>query len=98
MKTQDRKFLKPTEALKLLVVDEDDTVHVFKNPNGAMLVGMDMNLESVKKEITSAESVEIGGDACVSMGHGIVVIPKGAKYQSEALFFKHDEKKIKKYL
>lgn len=96
--TGDRHFLKPAEALKLLCINEDNTVHVFKNPNGAMLVGADWSLDSVKKAIIAAKTVEIGGSSCVGMGHGIVVIPKGAKMHSDVLFIKHDGEKMKKYL
>jgi len=90
-----RKLLTVRQALALL--PEGEEVHTFLD-GGRILVGADWSRESVEQLIRSAESCEIGGPACVDMGHGLVVLRKGGKNHGDYVFVKHDEKAIKKYL
>lgn len=90
-----RNFLTPEQAKDLL--PEGKEIHVYHNPNGSMLVGFDVSRKRVLKAIDSAETIEVGGQACMNMKHGIVVIPKDAKLHSEIWFVNHDEEKMKKY-
>jgi hypothetical protein len=89
-----RIALNSQEAIDALNV-QDGYVHSFADCGA--LVGADWELSSVVEAIMKADRVEIGGDACRSMGHGIVVFPKGAKMHSELLFFAHREEVLATY-
>lgn len=57
-----------------MLADGDD-VHVFLNPNG-MLIGADWSRQSVL-DMIRVGAPQIGGDACLSMGHGLVCKHEG---------------------
>lgn len=81
--TEERVFLTPEEAIAML--PEGEYVHTFRNPGG-MLLGADWKRASVEQAIREADQREIAGGMAASMGHGLVLFPKGAEYQSELLF------------
>ena len=71
--SDDQVFLTCEQAVSLLPDGED--VHVFLNPNG-MLVGADWSRQSVLDMLKVGES-QLGGDMCLSMGHGLVCKNEG---------------------
>lgn len=94
-KVEERKFLTVLEALKLL--PKGGEVHTFLNA-GSMLIGADWSRKTLEKTIKEAESREIGGEFCMGMGHGLVVMRKGGTSRGDLVFIKHDEEAIKKFL
>lgn len=88
--------LKPEEALELLDFNSDKSVHTQKQL-GNMFIGADNSYESIKKSLEEAEDIQVGGENCQAMGHGIVIFPKNAKYQSDLLFVAHNKEKIKQF-
>lgn len=96
-KEEPREYLTPTQAWECTDKSDKETVHVFHNPNGAMLIGFDVSVDRIKVAFGQAKSIEIGGEQCLGMGHGIVVTPKGAKFHGDIWFIKHDESALKKY-
>lgn len=93
---EDRIYLTKEQAWSLMAVQEDGHVHTQKQ-SGMMFLGCDWTKDAVEQALDSAETIEIGGENCKAMKHGIVVIPRGVKYQSEILFFEHDEKKLREF-
>lgn len=89
-------FLTKEQALSLMQVQEDGSVHAQKD-GGMVIIGADWGKDSVEDALDTAEIIEIGGKGCRAMGHAIVVIPKNAKYQSEIVFFEHNEDKLKAF-
>lgn len=80
---EERVELTPEEALAML--PEGEMVHTFVNSSGMML-GADWGRESLEEEIRKAERRELAGGMATSMGHGLVLFPKGAQYQRDLLF------------
>lgn len=89
-----RVTLKAEEAIGCL--PEGEVIHVFTNPGG-MLIGADWGRADVVEAIENAEKIEVGGPGCRGMKHGIVVFPKGAKFQSDLYFVESVEDKLKIY-
>lgn len=89
-----RVILRAEEAIGCL--PEGDVIHVFTNPGG-MLIGADWGRADVIEAIENADRIEIGGPGCRGMGHGIVVFPKRAKFQSDLYFVESVEDKLKIY-
>lgn len=71
------------EAVKSLVPNGDDYIHVFMNPGG-MLVGADWSRKEIMKLLETAERIEIGGTGCVGMKHGLAVFGGGRWYFIES--------------
>lgn len=89
MKTGDRRFITPKEAIGLL--NEGDNIHTFRNTTG-MLIGADHSRESIIESINSnPDKIEIGGSACRSMKHGLIVDVDGF------LFIETNEEKLNKF-
>lgn len=85
---EERIFLTTEEALSLLPDNPHSQVQ-----SGFMIIGCDMSKESCRDLFDSAEFVEIGGDTCIGMGHGIVVVKDG-----KADFISHDKDKLNNFL
>lgn len=66
----DKIILTPEQAFKL--IGEQEQVHTFRSGTG-MLIGWDWSMKSLAEAINSAIQIEIGGDQCKAMGHGLVV-------------------------
>lgn len=64
------------EEAKNLLGDVQE-VHVFLNPNSAMLIGADWDRKAIDKLLDSAEKIEIGGDQCRAMKHPLAVFSDG---------------------
>lgn len=80
-----RKIITPAQAIELL--NDGDYIHVFRNPNG-MLLGADWSRQSIIDEINKDGAVlEIGGQQCRAMGHGLVI--------NLSAFVEANEEKIK---
>ena len=88
--------IKKKDVYDLMQPQDDGSVHVFTKP-GFGLVGMDWSKESIKELIEDSEDIQVGGDACRNMSHGIVVYPKGTKLQSELRFIEHNEEKLAEF-
>lgn len=82
--TEQRVELTVDEALAML--PEGDTVHTFRNPGVGMMMGADWNRPAIEEEILRAERRELTGGIAQSMGHGLVLFPKGANHRSDLLF------------
>ena len=89
-----RLFLTLEQALDVLPKSKE--IHCFINA-GFGLVGADWNKKEVEEALKNAETIEIGGQQCKSMGHALVCIPKNAKKQSDLYFFESDKEKIDYY-
>lgn len=87
---EEKKFLTKEQALDCLIV-KDGQVHNFV-PAPFGIVGADWNIEDVKKCLDEAENIEIGGEQCRKIGHGVAVINKENVY-----FFEADNDKLDKY-
>ena len=87
---EERIFLTKEQAMDCLII-KDGQVHNFV-PAPFGVIGADWNIEDVKQCLENAESIEIGGEQCRAMSHGIAVINKENLY-----FFEADNKKLDKY-
>ena len=87
MEKEERKFLTVEQALNCLIVKEQQVHNFILSFFG--LVGADWNIEDVKECLESANSIEIGGEQCRKLGHGIAVI-KG----ENVYFFEADNNKL----
>ena len=77
----------------LYCVGDKEQIHTFINaPFG--LLGADWSREYLVKQLESAEDIQIGGETCRNMGHGIVLFPKGAMKQSDLRFIECDNKRL----
>lgn len=82
----DKRFITPKEAISLL--NEDEQIHTFRNPNG-MLLGCDHSRESIIERLeANPDKIEIGGDTCRRMKHGIILDDDGY------LFIETNEEKL----
>lgn len=67
----ERKFITPEQAISLL--KEAEEIHTFRNPNG-ILIGCDIDRESIIEKLKLySDKIEIGGEACRNLQHGIVL-------------------------
>lgn len=75
------------EALSL--IDEDEYVHTFRNPNG-MLIGADIKRSRIVELINQySDTLELGGEMCKNMKHGLILNDGGY------LFIETNEEKLK---
>lgn len=94
--------MKDNEAVTLTVeqaidcLRDGDEVHVIINGELGNL-GADWQRQSIIAMFQAAEKIEIGGTMCRRSGHGIVVFPKGAKYQSDLYFVECNDDKLAAY-
>jgi len=71
----DKRLITVEEAISLL--NEDERVHTFRDTSG-MLLGADIDRVSLIEILKSnSDKIEIGGEQCRRMKHGIVVNYKG---------------------
>jgi hypothetical protein len=66
-----RRFLTTEEAESLL--PSGDYVHTTRNPATGLFLGADWERPSLIKAFKEAHRIELGGPACMGMGHGILV-------------------------
>ena len=82
MNDDSREFISQDEALKR--IGEKETVHVILNPAVNILIGADWHIDEIKKLLSSSQTIEIGGEHCMNMGHPIAVTRDGEHYFLEA--------------
>ncbi len=83
----DRKFITPEQAINLL--NDSNEIHTFRNPNG-ILVGCDWKRENIIKHLTNnPDKIEIGGETCRLLKHGLIV-----EDNSGFLFIETNEEKL----
>lgn len=87
----ENKYILTTEEALSFMKKRSGSVHC-QIQSGMTFIGADWDEEGVKEELENADKVEIGGPNCIKMGHGIVVFPVNAKYQSDLRFFEHNDK------
>jgi len=87
--TEKRIYLNADQAKSLL--SDQDFIHTFRNPRG-MMIGCDWSKEKLIQAIDEAPEnhIEIGGELCMRMGHGLVI------YIDGPLFVEVDKDQIKK--
>lgn len=95
---QERIYLTVEQVQDLWEENGDGTVHIQKNPQPGMFMGFDRDIESLITEMKEADAIEIGGENCMAMGHGILLFPKGAKYHHELVFIQHNKEKMALFL
>lgn len=66
----DRIILTEKQAKKLIGKRKD--IHTFRSGTG-ILMGCDWSRKSLMEAIANSKLIEIGGDQCKKMGHGLVV-------------------------
>lgn len=71
-KRTDRIYITAEQAISAL--SNDESIHTFRNPRG-MLIGADWSREELVKALQEAgpESIEIGGESCMKMDHGLIL-------------------------
>ena len=89
-----RKELTKEEAIGLL--PDGELVHTFIN-GGFGLVGADWTREDIIDKINTAGRTELTGPMARGTGHGLVIFPPNAKYQSDLLFVETDMEKLEKF-
>lgn len=82
-----------TKEEVLSCLKNNDYVHTFINA-GFGLIGADWSIENLIEKLDNAEDIQIGGESCRAMQHGIVIFPKNAKKQSDLYFVECDDKKL----
>lgn len=87
-------FLTLEQAIDILPKEEQ--IHCFINATFG-LIGADWKKEKVTETLSNADSIVIGGEQCKALGHALVCVPKGAKYQSDLYFFESRVDKIDYY-
>ena len=95
---EEERIYLTVEQVQDLWDENDGYVHIQKNPQAGMLMGFDKNVDTLLEELKEADSIEIGGENCMAMGHGILMFPKGAKYHHELVFIEHDKEKMALFL
>ena len=93
--TADKVYLTAEQAEQCLDI-RDGLVHCFVDAH-PVLLGTEWPIEDVRKALNDAEHIELGGELCRGMGHGIVVFSKNCKYQSDLHFFAHVEDELARY-
>lgn len=89
-----KKELTKEEAIGLL--PDGELVHVFIN--GVFgLVGADWNREDIIDKINTADRTELTGPMARGTGHGLVIFPPNAKYQSDLLFVETEMEKLEEF-
>lgn len=83
----DKLLLTPTQAASLLA--DGKYVHNFIQSSFAF-IGCDYSRSDAIKAFKAAKSIEIGGDGCKSMGHGLAVFDQAGGLS----FFAADKEKV----
>jgi len=87
---QEKIFLTAEQAIGLLSNEED--IHTFRSWTG-ILIGADWSRNELIRSFQSAgnEDIQIGGDQCKAMGHGLVLFTG-----NDPLFIEVDKEKLQK--
>lgn len=85
----EKRMITPEEAERLII--EGDMIHTFSNPAG-FLIGTEIKRDIlIKKLQDNPDKIEIGGETCRELGHGIVFHDNGF------LFIETDRKKLQEF-
>jgi len=83
----EKRLITPDEAIGLL--NDGEEIHTFVNPRAGMMIGTDHSRESLIKRIKeNPDKLEIGGEACRRMNHGLILKDDGN------LFIETNEEKL----
>lgn len=83
----DKVILTKEQAIKLL--GKRNEIHTFRSGRG-ILIGADHSRKSLLESIEKSKLIEIGGEACRRMGHGLVIWTS----ETDPLFVEVDKKEI----
>jgi hypothetical protein len=90
MKNSDKILLTPKQAESVLLKGKQ--IHTFRSGTG-MLIGCDWSRKSIIEALkNNPDRIEIGGDQCKRMGHGLVVWTS----ETDPLFIECDKDKLQK--
>lgn len=87
------KIIHLTKEEVLYCLKDSEYIHTYKNAAFG-LIGADWQKNELIDLLDEADDIQIGGEGCRSMGHGIVIFPSGAKYQSQLVFVECDNDKL----
>lgn len=83
------RFITPEEAIALLDPNAD-RIHTFRS--GMILIGADWDKSDIIQTLKdNPDSIQIGGEQCRAMGHGLVVDSNGL------LFIEVDKEVLDKF-
>lgn len=85
----DEKIILTAEEAESLLVD-GDYIHSYRNPAAGMFLGCDFDRAQAIEAIRTAHALEIGGDNCKRMKHGLVVWDS----PTSLFFFQTDPAKV----
>lgn len=87
-KDREKILITPDEAITLL--PDGDQIHTFRSGTG-ILIGADWSRKSIIEALrNNPDMIEIGGDGCKSMGHGLVCWTSN----TDPLFIEADKDKV----
>lgn len=85
-------FLTVQQAIECL--NDSEIIHTFSNPRNSFLLGADVDRQKIIKLFNeNPNNIEIGGENCRSLKHGIVITPKN----EFPVFIEANEEKLKKF-
>lgn len=79
------------QAETALISNQDGSVHTFVQ-SGYALIGADRSKDSINEMLASAELLQIGGENCRAMEHGVVIDCGNSRF-----FLHADNDKLKEY-
>ena len=89
MNPDEKVFITPAQAKSLL--SDSEKIHTFRSATG-MLIGCDWDRSSILREIDkNPNRIEIGGEVCKRMGHGLIVWTS----EADPLFIEADKGKVR---
>lgn len=86
--SEEKIILTPDEAISILA--DGEYVHNYANPGAGMFIGVDFDRADAEKHIRDAVQLEIGGDNCKRMKHGLVAWSSNTR----CTFFETDPAKL----
>lgn len=87
----EKRLLAAEEAISIL--PDGDEIHT-QIQKGMMFIGADWSREDIIDKIKKSEIREVAGPNARSMGHGLVLYNRNAKYQSDLLFVETDKTRL----
>lgn len=86
-----RTYITYEQAVSIL--PDGEYVHTFIN-NAIGLIGADWSRTEILEKLRTSDIIELTGEQAKSMGHGMCVYNKDAKWQSQLLFIETNEEKL----
>lgn len=72
------------EAVKLL--PDGNSIHTFRNPGPAILVGADWSRAEILKALQRADEIHVTGEGAQGMGHGLWIATGGGLFIEAAQY------------